>query len=256
MPENAPVVIVPANFPEGYCPPDWQTLARDLANGMSGYVPGAYNFWNFGNSEPGVNDRGKPWLRLNPDNSPDKVFIFFGGGWVWPNPIEASSEERKIFVGIEADVWSYDGGDGSDPSATAPTDAAGAMWEVDHDFDFRFPLGAGTSPAPASTTVNVTDTGGEEDHTLLQAELPDVTLKMFTDEIVNNPGDPSSSESVAKAASATPSGAEFEYRVQKGTTEPGLGTTSPMGDGDEHNNMPPYRGVFYIKRTARRFFVP
>lgn len=262
MPENAPVVIVPTSFPEGYCPANWQTLANDLASGMSGYVPGSYNFFNYGTSEPGVNDRNKPWYRLNPDGSPDKWFVFFAGSWVAPHPVEASSEERKIWTGIESDVWAYDGGDGNNPSVTAPTDSTGAMWEVDHDFDFRFPLGAGTSPAPASTTVNSGDTGGEENHVLAEDELAEHThFVASTDNVANlggsgnSPTDLTASTFVAGAANQGGAG-DNSYALAKTATEATVGLTSPTGESDPHNNMPPYRGVFFLKRTARLFYVP
>lgn len=256
MAENAPIVIVPANFPADYCPPDWQTLARDLASGMSGYVPGAYNFFNYGNSEPGVNDRGKPWFRLNPDNSPDKWYVFFGGVWVSPNQIEASGDERKIFAGIEADVWSYDGGDGSDPSAVTPTDSTGAMWEVDHDFDFRFPLGSGTSPAPASTTVNVGDTGGAED-TSVTLSMDNVPAHNHKFRVERNDGSPISVDSGTGYIEGVGAGVRWS-----GGSKDTAGETMNTGESGtdllpvEATNMPPYRGVFFIRRTARRFYVP
>lgn len=255
MAENLPIVIIPTSFPAGYCPPNWQTLANDLANGMSASVPGAYTVINYSTSEPAANDRSKPWYRLNPDGTPDKWYVFADGGWIAPHPEEAGGDARRIFTGFEADVWAYDGGDGVDPSTTAPTDSTGAMWEVDHNFDFRFPLGAGTSPAPASTTVNSGDIGGEEDHVLLKDELPAASLKMFTDEEVAG-NTPIGDNFVARAG--TSPGGDFEYRMQprSGTNEPAVGNTEVMGDGDGHNTMPPYLGVFFIRRTARRFFVP
>lgn len=266
MAENAPVVIVPASFEEGYCPPDWQTLANDLAARMSGYVPGAYSFFNYGTSEPAVNDRSKPWFRLNPDGSPDKWYVFFGGYWGSPHTVEPTSEERRIWTGVESDVWAYDGGDGVDPSVTAPTDNTGAMWEVDHNFDFRFPLGAGVSPAPASTTVNSGDTGGEENHTLTSAEAGvDPSHRHGIGKIgssnrqiaVETGGSLSPTQAGVRVGGSGDIGAGNEadvasfgdtvFQTDKPISPPTLAT---------HNNMPPYRAVFFIKRTVRRFFTP
>lgn len=256
MAENAPVTLVPASFPEGYCPPNWQTLANDIAKGMAGFVPGAYNFFNYGNSEPGVDDRGKPWFRLNPDGSPDKWYVFFGGVWTSPHSVEAGGDERRMFVGIENDVWAYDGGDGTDPSSSAPTNSTGAMWEVDHNFDFRFPLGAGTSPAPASTTVNVGDTGGEED-TSVPLTLDNVPAHSHTFRVERNDGAPISVDSGSGYIEGVGAGVRWS-----GGSKDTAGETMDAGESGtdlqpvEATNMPPYRGVFFIKRTSRLFYTP
>lgn len=61
--------------------------------------------------------------------TPIRWFFWNGSAWVWPHLTPPGSGERRIWVGTEADLWFYDGGDGTNP-ATA-TDTVGAMWEKD-----------------------------------------------------------------------------------------------------------------------------
>ena len=64
-----------------------------------------------------------------------------------------------MFVGTEAEVWEYDGGDGDDPDTDEPSYATGAMWQVDEDFAGRIPIGVGTPEAWGSALVQGTNYG-------------------------------------------------------------------------------------------------
>lgn len=260
MPDNAEIRLLFAGLPGGdeYCFTNANRFAQDIANNLSGYVPGEYQFPIISETEPAVEDRDKLWIRLNGDGTVDKEYRYVGGVWVSPNRIAASSDVRWIWTGLEADVWSFDGGDGTDPSTTTPTDNTGAMWEVDHDFDFRFLLGAGTSPSvtkpsgatTGGTTVGVDDTGGEEDTEIVidSTQLPPHKHAVGID------GDGVAADS-EDGRFRVGAGTELDWQESTASAQVGY-TRETGGDADEaqpiaKTNLPPYRVIFVIKRTAR-----
>lgn len=264
MASNAPVVLIPTTFPEGYCPANWQALANAIASGMAGYVPGTYTFFNYGNSEPAPADRDKPWLRLNADGSPDKFFVYWSGVWASQNATPALGSERIIWVGSEADLWAYDGGDGTDPTATPPTATTGAMWVRDTIFDFRIPMGVGTNTVvydgnPA-TAIAVGGTAGEERHELLAAESPEhdhFVAKAST--VGSSAGSVGATEYVARYFDNDNNSNDNRYQLKGTTSEADVGLTSPTGgdsagDTTSHQNLPPVIGVFFGKRSVRSHY--
>jgi microcystin-dependent protein len=142
----------------------------------------------------------------------------------------------------ESDVWSYDGGDGDNPTTDPPTDKSGAMWEVDHDFDFHFPLGAGTSAAPYNTLINVGDVGGEEKHGLTSDEngIHSHFLRADQGQVFTG--------KLSVTGKDIPAGNYISNEFSTATQISGLGVG--------HNNMPPYIGVYFIKRTMRKYYLP
>jgi hypothetical protein len=165
--------------------------------------------------------------------------------WVAPHPSPASGAETRMYKGAEADVWAYDGGDGVNPTSVLPTATSGAMWEVDHAFDFKVPIGPGTNSTTyggnPATTVGVGGIGGEEQHVLTAAEMPShthtVTPNMFVWPLAGGVG------------------IDIPGNNSAGFQGVAYGTTSAGSDAS-HNTMPPYCGVYFIKRTARVFYTP
>lgn len=165
------------------------------------------------------------------------------GEWLSQHPVEAMSAERRIFTALtEAEVWSYEGGDGTNPAIFIPSDTTGAMWEVDHQFDFRMPVGAGTSLTTyngnPATVISPSSVGGEEQHTLTVGELATHDHGVIAPNnalMTNVAGAVGFVGTIPNAAVVT--------------------TFTPSGSDQAHQNMPPFRGVYFIKRTARRFYV-
>lgn len=261
MPENAPISFTFAGLSAEYCFTGFNRLALDIVAQMAGFVPGAYNFFNFGNDEPAVNDRNKPWLRTNADGTFDKVYVFAGGAWVSPHSVPASSAMRMWWTDSEANLWAYDGGDGVDPGTTTPTASTGAMWERDDDYDARVPLQAGT--LPSSLVLNVGDTGGEEKHTLLTAEIPAHTHFLSADEVDSaSAGTGNSIDSATQMVKRRTGGGDLNYNLIQTTTAATVGLTSSVGGTGTpavttpHNTLPPYRVGMWAKRTARISYTP
>lgn len=188
-------------------------------------------------TEPDPEDRDKAWLKLSSAGGPPAIslpLVWFNGKWVARHPDAPEGDARRLWIGTEAALVTYDGG-----SSGTVSDVSGPMWEVDHTFDRRFPIG----PDTTSPAIAVGATGGSETHTITQAELPDVDLTLTvwsgqadnldndTHEILTNPQVP---------------------------TNPGNNVeTLPVplgGSGTAFDMKPPYVGIYVIRRTARTFY--
>jgi microcystin-dependent protein len=231
MPNLTLITLTPPSLPVGYCPLNYQTLANDIISGTQATFNSSIgnSFFNFGSSTPALNNQVYPWL-----DEDGNWWVFNGGYWNRKHPVSITSSERRIFIGTTNDLLSYDGGDGT---SNPPTNYTGAMWEVDTNFQARFPVGAGTFAASGVVTVGGTTTStaiaGEDQHTLTVPEIPAHTHNFFP----------------LVTADANNGGANG---VQYGTTA--NVATSSTGGGAAHNNLPPFYGVYFIKRTARVYY--
>lgn len=259
MPTNAIVQFSFGGLPSGYCFQGFDRFALDIVNNMSGFIPGEYSVIIDSGTEPDAEDRDKLWHKQLPGGAPTgRLYSYYLGKWVTPHQIEAEAEMRMWWTGTEADLWAFDGGDGSDPSASAPTATTGAMWVRDTDYDFKFPLAMGTSPAPLSTSVVPGDTGGVEQNTLDASNLPSHTHAIATStNAVNGSTDLTSTDYIAKWGGSN-EGA-YTLAPEPGELTPTLGLTGPTGEDSGTiaalNNLPPYRVGMWAKRSARVYLV-
>ena len=238
MPNLTLITLTPPSLPVGYCPSNYQQLANDVISGTQANFNSSIgnSFFNFGPTTPTLNNQVYPWL----DNN-GNWWVFQGGYWSRQNPVAANSSERRIFVGTSADVLSYDGGDGTVYSGNP---YAGSMWAIDTNFEARFPVGAGTFAASGVVSVNGTTTStavaGEDKHTLVTAEMPSHTHQIL-DQYINLVQRGTADSGVFSATNRSEGVANL------------LPTTSSGGDA-AHNNLPPFYGVYFIKRTSRVYY--
>ena len=231
MPNLTLITLTAPSLPANYCPASYQKLANDIIGGTQATFNSTIgnSFFNFGPTYPAINNRIYPWLDEN-----GQWWIYDQGFWVYKNTVAAGGYDRRIFVGTTTDLLSYDGGDGT---SGTPTNYTGAMWMVDTLFDARFPVGAGAFAASGAVAVNGTATAtsivGEDQHTLTVPEIPAHTHNFFP----------------LVTADANNGGANG---VQYGTTA--NVATSSTGGGAAHNNLPPFYGVYFIKRTSRVYY--
>ena len=231
MPNLTLITLTAPSLPANYCPASYQKLANDIIGGTQATFNSTIgnSFFNFGPTYPAINNRIYPWLDEN-----GQWWIYDQGFWSYKNTVAANGYDRRIFVGTTTDLLSYDGGDGT---SGTPTNYTGAMWMVDTLFDARFPVGAGTFAASGAVAVNGTATAtsivGEDQHTLTVPEIPAHTHNFFP----------------LVTADANNGGANG---VQYGTTA--NVATSSTGGGAAHNNLPPFYGVYFIKRTSRVYY--
>lgn len=231
MPNLTLINLTPPNLPSGYCPANYQQLANDIVSGTQATFNSTIgnSFFNFGPTTPALNNQVYPWLDEN-----GNWWVFNGGYWSRANPVPAGGLERRIFVGTTTDLQTYDGGNTNSPSAWS-----GPMWEVDTAFEARFPVGVGTFAASGVVSVNGTTTStavsGEDKHALIVSELAPHTHTV-----------------TAKVDADINSGGRTIYG--SGSSFPSTSNTSSTGAGDGHNNLPPFYGVYFIKRTARIYY--
>src|SRR6185503_15587642 len=97
MPSNAQVVFTPGTLLPGYCFTTWQQLYLDMIAQLTGYLPGNFSTFNYGNTTPPVDDQDKPWIRTNVDGSLDRLYVFFSGVWASPHPSPKEGQERRMW---------------------------------------------------------------------------------------------------------------------------------------------------------------
>lgn len=245
---SLPVTITKAPFPAGYCWPGPDQYGTDLVALLTAVVAGNISAFVIGTTTPAPSDQNKPWFRFNPDGTPDKWYIYVGA-WISLHPVPPSSASRIIWTGSEASLWAYDGGDGTNPTISAPTDTTGAMWQRDLAFgkddgtaSFRVPVGIGKNPTAydgnPATVITPGATGGEERHVIVVGELATHT------HIVG-------SDTVNQSGAANPVHQVHDYSTAPEQTS----ASGPAGSSLSHQNMPPYLGVIFAQRTVRRFYV-
>jgi len=250
MPNLTLITLTPPSLPVSYCPLNYQNLANDIIGGTQAVFNSTIgnSFFNFGPTFPAINNRIYPWLDEN-----GQWWIFKGGFWVYTNPVVAGSYERRIFVGTTTDLLSYDGGDGT----AVPGDTFGPMWMVDTLLDARFPVGVGAFAASGSVAVLGTATStsivGEDQHLLTTAEMPththQVSIKTFGHG--GNDGD----RVAADGGTSSPTLTNNVTAFPSSTLDPDVDAIAANTGGNAaHNNLPPFYGVYFIKRTSRIYY--
>jgi len=250
MPNLTLITLTPPSLPVSYCPLNYQNLANDIIGGTQAVFNSTIgnSFFNFGPTFPAINNRIYPWLDEN-----GQWWIFDQGFWVYKNPVVAGSYERRIFVGTTNDLLSYDGGDGT----AVAGDTSGPMWMVDTLLDARFPVGVGAFAASGSVAVLGTATStsivGEDQHLLTTAEMPththQVSIKTFGHG--GNDGD----RVAADGGTSSPTLTNNVTVFPSSTLDPDVDAIAANTGGNAaHNNLPPFYGVYFIKRTSRIYY--
>lgn len=238
------LTVNPGALPEGVCYQTEQERLEAYAANLEVVLPENYSTVNVGSNTPGVDDRDKPWLRTNVDGSPDGVYHFFDGTWKRKHGLDPG--HIHMWLGTDGAVDTLDGG-----TSGVATTISGPFWEIVTAFEAKFPVGAGTFAA--SGAVAVAGTGGEDKHTLLEAELPAHKHQCFKPGSTGDSNDLDSTHATYErlAVSSDPS-----YNLARTTLdgEPSVGPTNNVGSGTPMNNLPPYLGVRFIRRTVRIYY--
>lgn len=240
MSENAQVVFTPGVLPPGYCFSTWEQLNLDIINRLTGFLPGSYSTFNYGDTVPSVDDTDKPWFRTVL-GVPDRWYVYVSGMWVARYRIPTSSFERMLWYSDLNSLYAYDGGDGT---AVFNQTYTGSFWQEDPDFQAKFPIGPGV--LPSTDTIAVAGTGGEEKHLLTGLESG-VNAHTHNEQCVA-----SNNNAIGGAgASYRTFGVEGSTVI---STEIKTVASDVVAATNPHNNMPPYRGIYVVKRTQRDFW--
>ena len=242
------ITLSPPVLPVNYCPAGYQQLASDIIGGTVAQFQSTIgnSFFNTGAGPISADNRIYPWL----DNDGNWwIWSTNYGVWIRKNPEPASGDARRIYVGTTTALKSYDGGDGTDWVLGTSGDASGAMWQVDTAMAARFPVGVGAFAASGNVTVQgtTTDAGvsGEDKHVLLSPEIP-----KHTHSIDNQYAEYAQRGSADYLAFTTLTTAEATGALR--TTSSFGGDSS--GNTTGHNTLPPFYGVYFIKRTPRIYY--
>lgn len=183
-------------------------------------------------------DRDKGWIKTS-SGHPIGIFVWDTvlNYWVYPNPEPPNSTgvntgPIRWWRGTIASLATYDGGE-----AGAVSSVSGPMWELDADLNGRFPISPGT--LASGTVIGIGDTGGNERVTLT---LPNV---------------PPHTHTVPLPQSSTAEGGNSGYliNVNSGTQQTGsAGGSGTPEVAQPFTVLPPYIGVYAIKRTARQYY--
>ena len=180
------------------------------------------------------------WLKLDTLLRPVRLYYYANGSWISKHTLE--SGHTMIWTGALPDFNTFDGG-----SAGAVTAYAGPMWEEVAALQAKMPIGVGVLPSTAAVTIGAT--GGEEKHSLTSAEMPPhthnntiYTAGMFIP-------DWTTGTEVIQAENV-----RLGHATQNDPTSETGGSGSPAVV-TAHNNLPPYVGVFFLRRTAKIYFV-
>lgn len=202
-------------------------------------------------SAPDVDDQDKAWIKVDGSGRPLGIFRYGAGQWLWP--VQSwSTLERRLLLGTEADVWSYDGGDGTDPSiGSGPTPTTGAMWEVDHDFDGRSPLGPGAIPDsdPPQTIATAGVDGGKGTVLMTSTQVAPHTHALSADTSIED------GDNIKVVSSGSGSTGLLIGGSGNTSTPLSVDLSDPGATQEQIPVLHPVRTIWVIKRTARLFYV-
>lgn len=221
-------------LPAGFCPATEQDRANGFANVMSVAFPTTFTGVTTSATKP--TDQTKAWLQLDSLGRPVRFYYFAQGAWLSQHALVPGF--TMLWTTALPTLTAFDGGDGNGISPVS-----GPMWEVVTDLQGKFPLGAGTL-TPSSSVIAQGATGGEDQHTLVQAEIPKHT-HLYDTYVAPN------ATNFRNAGSSDPGEFSSDTRLQRQTSSFGGDGT---GATTAHNNMPPYFAVNYLRRTNRLFY--
>lgn len=226
-----------ATLPAGSCPSTYQELADLLASIYS--VTVSTNNTGIVVSATKPADTTVVWKQLDSSGNPVRDYVFVGGLWLSPHAV--ASGIITIYEGDISAIATFDGGDANPVSSIS-----GPMWEEVTALRARLPVGVGTFPS--GTAVAVTGTGGEEKHLLTTDELASHTHpagssgELFATFKADYSADNLGNEGLTNVSNQQLVGSRASTGAVSATS-------------NAHNTLPPYYGVYFIRRTARKFYV-
>lgn len=231
---SAPVHISSLAVSPTFCHSDWPTTVAYIVSLLQATLEGDIQTINFGSTTPAAEARDKPRFLINADGTPaySSWASYSNGNWLARHPLAPGI--IVMYEGTEASITTLDGGETATVSTTT-----GPFWERVTQMDARFPIGPGT--LASGTVVSVGTTGGAETVTLTLEQIPSHvhTIK------------------IGGATQAT-GGNVIESAETPDAPQGSKDTLRTGGDENHetvaHTNLPPYRGIWFIRRTGRLFF--
>lgn len=229
-----PVTLSTASVPAGYCGGSVQEVWPYLVALLTAELAGSNYTFNFGPTTPAPDDQDKPWFRTDSDGNPDRLYVFSDGVWLAKHPIPAGAV--WMYEGLEADIETFDDGEAGTITATT-----GPMWEKVSAANGRFPVGPGTI---GTTSIGVGGTGGTHEHTLTLDNIPP-----HTHGITGRPYTGTGNLTPAKPIVDD----DYGSSDLTSSTDSAGGTGTPAA-AQAINTLPPYFGIWFIRKTARTHY--
>lgn len=238
-----PVNLVPGTLPYECWPELPQTINVDIVTRIVATLDVEFAGVYVSATTPPVDQRDKVWFNLT-----DYEWYRWTptvGGWARKHRVPPGpSDYRTLWAGLEPDLITYDSG-----QAGAVSVSTGPIWEVDHDWDNRIPIGADTTGGTPIVNAPGVETGDREftlDTTKLPAHTHDMGLERSD-----------LPDSTVEAGRLRDASGNVEWQNTSAT--PKIGRTRSTGvesaDMDPISIIPPVRGLFVIKRTAREWIL-
>lgn len=229
------IPITSASVPVGFCFVDWQTSLPQIAALLRASADLETNI-HVGDAPPTADSGITTWFKTI-SGIPDRLYQFQSGVWLAKHPIPTGFTLLAPAGHNRTSIAALDGGDG-DPDA-AVTSYTGPMWAIDTDFEGVFPIGPGTLASGAVITEG--DAGGEEKHSLTIQEMPPHAHQLLVSQ-----SDAGGSGAQRLRPNSTLADSEANSALTGG--DPVTGLVAP------HNNLPPWRARYFIKKTGRGWY--
>lgn len=232
--------VVPDSLSSGVCYATEQERLNDFSAHQTVVFPTTFAGITVSSTHP--SDTTQAWLKLDSLGRPTQLYYFAQGAWLSIHP--AVPGTTILWKDALPNFDTFDGGD-----ANALSQISGHMWDQVTDANARIPIGVGTLPSGA--VIAVAGTGGEEKHTITVSELP--AHSHFVSNIDQSLSALTPANFLAKGN--LPDDAQsFDYNLYGTATTPTIGNSSNTGGGQASNNMPPYYGVYLLRRTTRLYY--
>lgn len=237
------VPLIPGTLPGGnnYCPPNWQQFLIDAFSVSFGQIPSASNVW-VGDTSPPDPVATPIWFRTNA-GAPvyPNLWFLVNGVWSAKHPIGASAREVRWWNDTEANLVTFEGGDGNPLGPNS-----GPIWAVDHTWDGRSPMSPGAVPDTADTIAQGANYGHGQ-HVQTQDELAKHT------HIISSFGTNFPSNGNGVLGGSNDLTGPFSYDDNAGLPPDAAHRTviASMGKSAAMNWVHPVKGCFAIVRTSR-----
>lgn len=250
-----PVQFIGPTFPDGYCPANIQQYSNDYTAGLQ--LSSTFTLDTIVVSDTAPADTTKLWFKtLNgaPFSLPTPLPLYKWhqvlATWVAAHRDPEGWNSWQV-VETEADIWSLEGGDGSNPATTPPTATTGSFWQLDPRLSGRSPMSPGAIPsANPAKTLGYKEAFGEGAHLMTAQEIGPHTHPLNADASIKN-GD---NIKVVTSGSGT---AGLLIGASGSATTPDLSVQNPTYTAGQQS-MPvvhPVYGMACLIRTARLYYV-
>lgn len=234
--------VLSDTVPAGFCFQGFNTASwREILALMHVDVEGSDSI-TCSQTPPGPTLRDRPWLKLDSDNNPVRIYFYNAGLWLAYHPIPTGF--CGLYLGTLASIVALD--ENADGAIT-PTATHGPFWERVTAANGKFLVGTGdiTREVTGGTlTINPGDTGGQSEVSLTLAQMPGHKHAGNTGTLFIGP-DSGYTQINIGGSNATTCYTDADLLWAGGDND-------HVATG--HENLPNYIGITVIRRTARKYY--